>query len=340
MDAIKCVVIGLFLTASQANACPRHSAPGNFHNPAKAWQGSDTGVVVNGFVDFKNTDSALYKLEHGIDLSSNNEVDYKRLSECGAAFAFVRMDRQHASHVERLRLNTVKTYPYVFFPIPKKLRKRSLYTAPRDETVATLYADFSQIGLTAARNFLMSPNAVRTIGDAPASMANLDGDIIALDIEEKLLDESASTHLERALYGRLYARAVCSWIGAVRQARPEVIVLLYTTPSIYSDYLDKALPQDHACLQGLPIWVARTTVDGGDVIRSSDSTIDRYAQRLCLVSGGNRCINHQYSHRGIFGAKGVTSDGTPAHVDLNRFFYTKTIQNAVGLQFVRTNETR
>jgi hypothetical protein len=58
---------------------------------------------------------------------------------------------------------------------------------------------------------------------------------------------------------------------------------------------------------------------------------------VCLVAGGNRCISHQYSHRGIFGSSGVTTDGSPPHVDLNRFFEMKAVDNAAGQQYVRTN---
>lgn len=340
MKRAVCLLVSLGLSAmgsAVAAACPRHTAPGSFNNPAQPWQKTDTGIVVDGFVDFKHPTLGMYQVRHGVDLSEHNIVDYRQLRDCGAEFAFVRLDPRYRENVTNLQQMNIPVYPYVFFPIPKALRQRA---SNRPETPAEADAKFAQyasLGENAARDLLGRAAVDKSLGafleavDTPANPP-----MIALDIEEKLIDEPNSSPSERVAYGRYYARAVCSWLNVFTKKYPKTVAVLYTTPSLYFDYLDKALPEDHQCLQGLPIWLARTTIDGGDVIRSSNSVIDKYAQRICLVSGGNRCITHQYSHRGVFSALGRTTDGSPPHIDLNRFFDTKVVENAVGGQHVRS----
>lgn len=335
-----CALAVQMVHASQAAECPRHSAPGAFSNPGTPWQKTDTGIVVDGFVEFASPSTGTYQLRHGIDLSQYNLVDYRKLRDCGAEFAFVRIDSKYAKHVAELNKVGIQVYPYYYFPIPKKLRQRQYYGYQTPSSEASNLAAFASIGREAALKYIASSIELPPAAAALVQPLNPVKSLVALDIEEKLIDEEHSTLLERTHYGRNYARAVCSWARAVRERYPEDLVVLYTTPSIYFDYLDKALPEDHECLQGFPIWLARTTVDGGDVIRSSNSVIDRYAQRVCLVAGGNRCITHQYSHRGTFGSFGATTDGSPPHVDLNRFFDMKSVVNAAGQQYVRTNATR
>ena len=169
-----------------------------------------------------------------------------------------------------------------------------------------------------------------------ADVAGIKSEIIAVDVEQKLTNEASTTPLQRAYFGRYYARAVCAFAKEVKKRFINAAIVIYTTPTVYADYLDKAFLEDHACLQGLPVWAARTTKDGGDIIRSSNDTIDRDAQRMCLASGGNRCIVHQYSHRGVFAAK----SGSPPHIDLDRWFDSKTVATSAGPQFVRTGATR
>lgn len=332
--------------ASQAAECPRHHAPGTFTNPSKPWQNTDTGVVVDGFVDFSAAPPGVFQLRHGIDLSAHNIVDYRKLRDCGADFAFVRIDKKYAQHVAALQKVDIEVYPYFYFPIPTNLRQRLYYHSQTQPSLTGNLTAFASIGKEAGRRYIASVAGAAPTTPAtratppPPHRVDSARSMIALDIEEKLIDEEHSTPLERTYYGRNYARAVCAWAETVRERFPDNVVVLYTTPSIYFDYLDKALPEDHLCLQGFPIWLARTTVDGGDVIRSSNSVIDKYAQRVCLVSGGNRCITHQYSHRGVFGSLGATTDGTPPHIDLDRFFDMKSVDNAAGQQFVRTNSLR
>jgi hypothetical protein len=295
-------VLGLILqtlVAFPANsACPRHVSPGEFENPSAAWNGTDTGVVIDGFADLKAPDGGTLAVVHGVDLSQHNSVDYEKVKECGAQFSFLRVDEQFVLHAERLRTLNIEVIPYYFFPIPRELRTKALYQGQNEQMSKASLNRFEALANEAATAFTQTLLGVAPNGLAQVRIAGLSGQLLALDVEQKLADELGSTTLQRAYYGRSYAHAVCTWIRAVQGANPNLIVSLYTTPSVFGEYLDKAFPDDHACLQGLPIWVARTTVDGGDVIRSSDSVVDREAQRLCLVSGGHRCIIHQYSQRG------------------------------------------
>jgi hypothetical protein len=158
--------------------------------------------------------------------------------------------------------------------------------------------------------------------------------VLAVDIEQKLEPEPPND-TARIYYGRFYAKAVCAWVKGVQDALPGTLVLMYTTPSVWGEYLYAAYPTEAACLNAMPIWVARTTVDGGDVIRSSRSKIDLYTARLCTASGSNRCVVHQYSHRGLLGLAPPLERGRATHFDLNRFFLVQPVQTGAGIMFVR-----
>ena len=171
-------------------------------------------------------------------------------------------------------------------------------------------------------------------------LAGMRGQIVSVDIEEKLISDNDSSSNQRIFYGRYYAHSACTWIKEIKKFYPKAVVLIYTTPSVFWDYLQYAYPEDNVCLQEALIWAARTTVDGGDVVRSAPTHLNLEAQRLCLVPGGNRCVIHQYSHRAVFASLGTTVKNIPPHMDVNRFFKVKPTNNNAGVQYVRSEERK
>ncbi len=329
-----------FLYAGVAFAgCARHSAPGVFQNPKNAWNGTDTGVVVDGFVDLASPAGPTFMVSHGADFSRHNIVTHSTIKDCGGEFTFLRVDDKFADHREAAQSAGLIAIPYYFFGVGDARRKTAQYGKDNEAQIKARLADFGAVGRNAGTKFVEKIGTLYPAGIPVSTIAGMTGQLVALDVEEKLKDEAGSNPLQRAYYGRYYAHAVCSWVKEVRQTYKQLIPIIYTTPSVYADYLDKAFADDYACLQGFPIWVARTTVDGGDVIRSSNSTIDKFAQRLCLVSGGNRCIIHQYSHRGVFAAR-PPGRTPPSHIDLDRWFNVQMVDTAAGTQIVRSSATK
>jgi GH25 family lysozyme M1 (1,4-beta-N-acetylmuramidase) len=339
-------LVGMFLSiaapchASENCPVPKYEVPplpATIQNPPQPWNGTDTGIVVDGFVGL----TGVKGISHGVDLSSNNVINYDNIIRCGGQFAFLRLDTSHGidslydRHRQILAEHGWTIFPYAYFALPANLRMSQKYAsiASKDTPVIESYMQtFSHVGETAADDFL---HRIASVAMPEIAFSGITGQILAVDVEEKLLDEGNSTSLSRVYYGRFYARALCSWLAKVKQTYPALRPILYTTPSIFGDYLNYALPDEQDCLHGLPIWLARTTADGGDVIRHSDQAIDLYAQRLCNVSGGNRCIVHQYSHRGMIGGTAPLNPKAFPHVDLDRLFAVKVVPDGVNQQVVR-----
>lgn len=320
--------------------CPKYEVPplpASIQNPSKPWNGTDTGIVVDGFVGL----AGISNISHGVDLSSNNILSYDNIVKCGGQFAFLRLDtsssidQMYDKHRQALASHSWAIFPYAYFSVPKDLRMSRKYaaiTSSSTQDIAMYLQTFSQIGETAADGFV---RRIATLGIPDVAFSGMSGQILAVDVEEKLLDEAQSTALSRAYYGRFYAKALCTWLAEARRTYPQLEPVLYTTPSIFGDYLNYAFPDEQACLHGLPIWLARTTPDGGDVIRHSNQAIDMYAQRLCNVSAGNRCIVHQYSHRGMIGGTNPLDPSRFPHVDLDRIFVVKVVPDGANQQIVR-----
>src|SRR5262249_33738532 len=155
-------------TGSNAHACKRHIAPGAFDNPAAAWNGSDSGVVIDGFADLLDSKGQKFAVAHGIDLSSHNVVDYKKIKECGGEFSFLRIDERFGTHWEQLRAEGIVVIPYYFFPIPQELRQGELYEAPIESAIKQSLGTFEAIGKTAAEAFKASLNSLLPEGLAPS----------------------------------------------------------------------------------------------------------------------------------------------------------------------------
>jgi hypothetical protein len=344
MKLLHCILfLAAFVVSGGAAACPRHIGPGNFLNSPAAW-GNDSGPIVDGFIDVLAENGTVLKVAHGVDLSRYNRMDYTSFNKCGGTFAFVQMDRQFHEHAIGVQAHGATVIPYFFFKLPKKLRQASaLLDSDKAEGIELLRKAYIEAGEKSARDFLASLQKFNQQNSSKwpmvAELAGLKGKFIAFDVEERPLDRLTKNQAQQ--YGRGYAAAVCAWIKTVEAELSEVIPIIYTFPAIYGDYLAYAYPEENKCLQGHPIWLARTFKTGGEALVDKDNpgTIDKYVQRLCRVPGGNRCIVHQYSHRGVFMAKeSGRPGGIPPHFDLNRFYHAELQRSRSGIQFVRQHD--
>jgi hypothetical protein len=322
-----------------ASPCPRYTAPRSFNNSPASW-GNDSGPIVDGFIDVVANGSPLV-LVHGVDLSRYNQIDYSRFAACGGTFSFVQMDAMFSKHVDGLQTHNSVAIPYFFLKLPRDLRTVSnLAESPSGEEITALRTRYAEAGKTSALSFVAALKAYSQSVGKPfptdASIAGLTGKFIALDVEESPLGHFSPGQARQ--YGRFYATAVCSWIKTVEQNTAGVVPILYTFPAIYGDYLSFAYAEENKCLQGYPVWIARTYPNGWEAIRDPKhlGPIDKDVQRLCRVQGGNRCLVHQYTHRGIFMAAHPAAGGTvPPHFDLDRFYASQILQTDAGPQFVR-----
>lgn len=331
-------------------SCPYLTGPfaaGQVDNPGQPWNGTDTGVVVNGHVDLRAPDGSPLRTLLGVDMSRyNHPVDYAALARCGTTFSFVAMDEKYQLHATELNRRNIHPLLYFYFRVPTEMRAPARFARLTDTPESQAQIDreltaFEALGRQGVQTFVDRMRNLH-IDEIPLVIVrNPDGSIrsqarvMAVDIEEKLEPESAANEAAHIYYGRFYAKAVCTWVRGVQQAYPGTLILMYTTPTVWGDYLYAAYPEEAACLNAMPIWVSRTTVDGGDVVRSSRSRIDLYAARLCTASGSNRCVVHQYSHRGLLGQQPPLRQGMARHFDLNRFFLVQPVQTGAGIMFVR-----
>ena len=320
-------------------SCPRYMAPAKFNNSPQSW-GNDSGPIVDGFIDVRGTDGKSLDLVQGVDLSHYNVIDYSKLKDCGGLFAFVQMDGAFQRHFDGLVDVGVTPIPYYFLSLPGELRRAAqLPEKPSVEELANLRNKYAEAGRLAAVDFIQRVTA--TSRKVPlASVAGLNGHFVAVDVEQTVL--GPSSQLQQQKYGQLYATAVCSWLNTV-SSQPEMqgtIPVLYTFPAIYGQYLTYAFPEENRCLEGLPVWIARTFPSGGEALRdpNAKSGVELFVQRLCIVQAGNRCLVHQYTHRGIFMARAGSPGRIPVHFDLDRFYKSAAVPTPGGAQFVRVQD--
>jgi hypothetical protein len=361
--------------AEAAPGCPRYVAPGMYKNPP-AW-GDDSGIIIDGHAELWDvsgpTSGLIYAVEHGTDLSKfdfrntedfvkrtrqgksvspDSKVDYGKLRDCGTKFAFSRIafnrgDPFYGYNAKQLKANDIANIPYYFFPISRSQRDVHLYINQTKDEVDRDLQRYARIGDMAAEDFL---GQLRDLGmrDIPSvSIAGVSGQLVALDIEQKACatnkgncGDPRGAEKAKVQYGRYYAKATCTWIKTVREKYPDLIVVLYTTPSVWGEYLSNSYPDEYACLQDTIIWIARTTVDGGDSYRHTGGNTDKEVQRLCRVTGGDRCLIHQYTHRAELAGRGRREGKHPLHIDVERFFEVQTIPTNVSPQYVRSGLKR
>jgi len=333
--------------SSPSEACQSYMAPlivkthlplqtNEFLNPPQAW-GTDSGVVVNAFVGLLDKQGKSVEVYPVVDLSASNTIQYDVLGRCKTAAAVVKLDDATTRHVAKLGALKIPSIPYFFLKIPVALRTPNQYAGlnpSQGDKIQQLLDRFADIGRSAVKDFVAEIHKRHMDDTLAVRFSGADVRFIAVDVEQKLINERLSKNA-RIYFGRFYARALCAWVNGVQENFPNVTVLLYTTPSTFGDYLNYALPTENDCLHGLPVWIARTTSDAGDVIRTSHSVIDKYSQRLCLQSAGNRCILHQYSHRGVLWSSSTADDPHLPHIDLDRLFPLKIVPDSAGSQYVR-----
>ena len=321
-----------------ATCMPRETAPGAFRNQPRVWGTTDSGPIIDGFLDLRR-DNGLAEIEHGVDLSHHNTgVLYEQLRSCGATFAIVKMDRRFAAHRRALEAQSIQVIPYFYLSVvgPDGTNYRNVPSRFSNgqaelsrEQVEALLTTARAIGAAKARQFLVDYGGHYPTA-RPLSLAGISGLFIALDVEETF-GTRPSTPLQRRYFGRFYAAMLTSWVTAVRREFADAVIIFYTFPAVYTDYLQYAYPSDNAVIHGMPVWLARTRGDGSDFNLSSD----RNLQRICLSSsGGNRCILHQYSHRATFGFP-PSSAAVPPHIDVNRLFMVRQVVDTAGTQYVR-----
>ncbi len=330
----------LLLGSAASAGCPRYQAPGQFNYPP-TW-GVNSGVVIDGFVDVRKKASGLYNVLHGVDLSRFNTAKYTELSECGGTFAFVQLDQSWNTHYSGVRSQNAVVIPYYFLKLPAPLRNVSSFDRDLAATeIAEYRRIYAEAGARSGRDFISKIGPVIKAAGDSVNISGLAGRFVALDVEQSPTTKPVSA-AQQKYFGRFYAVALCAWIKTVKTESKysDLIPILYTFPAIYSDYLQYAYPEETNCLQGLPIWIARTTLDAGEASSPSNRpNVDKMVQRMCRIQSGNRCIIHQYSHRGTFIATGKSVKGIPPTVDLNRFYLAKPVKNGVGIQYVRVEDS-
>ena len=66
---------------------------------------------------------------------------------------------------------------------------------------------------------------------------------------------------------------------------------------------------------------------------------EKNLQRICWSNNaGNKCVLHQYRHRGIFAVADTHGRDIPLHIDLDRLFFIKEVSTATGVQHVRRDD--
>lgn len=330
-------------TAFAGDCTSRSVAPGKFPNTPARWGKTDSGPILDSFLELKiGTEKA--EIEHGVDLSHHNErIRYDELRRCGATFAIVKMGDGFRDHADKLGLNHIAVMPYHYLSVASgKLdyaRHPELFGGPSVKDIPAARLDEllrtgREMGRNKAKSFLSSYEQAMKPAERTTNLAGLRGEFVAVDVEEYFRD--GSLPVQRKNFGRFYAAMLGAWVSEVQKARPSIKIVFYTFPDIYTSYLQFAFPEDNAKIHGMPVWLARTRPDGSDF----DLTSDQNLQRICLSSsGGNRCILHQYSHRATFAIAPKPID-PPLHMDVDRLFPVVEIADDFGVQIVRRDGRR
>ena len=351
MNKLRAVVrtwIAFLLYATPAMAdCARLTAPASFK------VGEKIGVMASGFLELRDKHGHL-KVTQGVDASHRNLLDYDTLKACGTEFALLKLgpvkkrdgtfgvDESFETHAAEFARLHIPTIPYFYLEVPDA-----------EQSDPTLFADSRHLpeqlaiaqlrGKREAQFFIAELDRLSAFLK-PTSLGHLSGTIVALDVEEALRFGTGQSIQKLELqemydYGRAYSSMVATWIRTLRSAKPNAVVILYTSPNEYMQYLIHARLSDFEVFRGLPIWFASYKNNGGDGnwIMPDDPEKMRGEQRLCLsTSTGNRCILHQYTAGGTFGIK---QDRVHAKtLDLDRLFPVQVVQDRDNKQYVRKAE--
>lgn len=300
----------------------------------------DGGVITDGFLDLERKEST-YDVAHGVDLSHHNKsVGYEELVKCGANFAIIKADYYFNTHSNSFLKHNISVIPYYYLDVVSQTgidyrNNPQKFSTPQgselsSDALKTLAQEGRALGKNKAESFL---EKYREKAESlnPVSVAGLSGRIVAIDVEEYIRSKNVKKHEYRD-YGRFYASMLAGWVSKVKEAYPDMLVLLYTFPDMYVSYLQYALPEDNEIIQGLPIWLAHLSRYGDDI-----NFKNKGLERLCnSTAGGNRCIVQQYTHRGVFGViQPKHKPFPPIHIDIDRMFYVNVVETNAGKQYVR-----
>lgn len=301
--------------------CPIELAPKQF--PMKTGQRNskgqpfNQGIVPSGFVALADKTSVV----HGVDVSKwQSHADFKRIRECGARFAYIRLsagvlpdnELEYRVHWANARGSGLLPGPYHYLTVPiLDLSPDASDGEWSRLTALTLESAARQAILFAAR----LKEVVSLEGRDPARTGSRPFLPVVLTMA------AVSPHVrmpgDAARYSPIYAAAACKWIQTVKReisGLNEKGVLLFTYPYIFKDYGLAAAP---CALKDLPVWIANFPETGERF--SSDNSRRAVEQEVCLQADGkNRCIFQLYSSYGGF----AQFDGGAA-LDLDRFFGTE-----------------
>jgi hypothetical protein len=297
---------------------PLGTAPSLSLNFPKPW-GNDTGVVTDRFLDLR-VRGVTIKVRHGVDLFDGKAgVDFALLKQCGADFAFLEISgktRVFSANTRSLLLsaltNQVEIFPYHYLGVADEVKERpfTYQSFALPEAVLTVArAEGQRQGKIFLEQFAVASRTVDAMGKG-----KLTPKYIALDLEERMAPDTHPDARARLQFGQYYYEMACAWVKTVRQDLPNPTLLLYTSPGIAMDYkffeagFQSFDPTNStgSCLSSYLIWLSFATQGGGhpadDFLKGTPMGV--YARAVCF--GGNqaidRCLVHQYSHRG-FGAK-------------------------------------
>jgi GH25 family lysozyme M1 (1,4-beta-N-acetylmuramidase) len=288
--------------------------------PTTSGRPTNQGVVPRGFVALKDGSPTV----HGVDVSKwQSAVDFKRVSDCGGVFAYVRLsagtkpenELEYRVHWSNARAVQLMVGPYHYLTIPTINRKFSK-SEVLDE--AKLKSDIFASSKSQAKHFTDRVLEVLKLDVKASTAASNELGLpilpIALAIGENPLASTGLSQSQAQVIASLYRDAICTWIKEVRQT-PQlkgVPIMLLTHPFLYKDY---RFNESECGLDKLPLWISYGTADGGRYA-SSPNTTDSLLRDICLQGGGDRCIFHLYTSFGNF----LSFDDSA--VDLDRFYGT------------------
>lgn len=337
---ISTLVLSLSVLANSSFACTNPNVASGAHLPNPVPWGMDSGPIASGFVDLKTHEYIGY--HHGVDLSEYNSISYDKINDCGANFSFVKLKQNQPNgfvkHRDELHKRGINTIPYYYLNAPSNYQGNpKLFGDLNDTSKAALLKTGRDLGRAQAKLFIEDASKAFPNGLPEVNVASISGQMVALDVEDVFDKNLRPSRKQINNYGAFYAAMARAWIDSVKEKYPKAIVFFYTTPWIFYDYLTQASEEDNKFIHGLPIWIANTRPDGGDIDLNNKAV-----SRVCYsASAGNRCIVHQYTHRGIFAVRRepVSYDGNIVpHIDLNRFFETSVAYDAFGKQYVRAKK--
>ena len=169
------------------------------------------------------------------------------------------MDKAFSAHREKLSPLGVNVIPYSYLSVVasnghdyKKAAQQfsNANTELSDGQLNDLMATGRAMGLEKSKVFVSSYNNLISLSELNINLAGLNGQFVAVDVEETLPPSASS--IQRKAFGRFYAAMLSSWIEETKKTLPNVVVIFYTFPDVYTSYLQFAFPAENAVIHGMP----------------------------------------------------------------------------------------